>query len=73
MLCPRYILPDFPTMYSAYNVPATLARDEKEIEKIAVDFGSLEKVASLMVDITPKERSDWDEDEPEATARLREV
>jgi len=26
-----------------------------------------------MVDITPKDRSDWDEDEPEATARLREV
>jgi hypothetical protein len=26
-----------------------------------------------MVDITPKDRPDWDEDEPESTARLREV
>lgn len=55
------------------KIIATLARDEKEIEKIAVEVGSLDKVTALMVDITPKDRSDWDEDEPEATARLREV
>lgn len=52
---------------------AALTRDEKEIEKIAVDVGALNKVTSLVVDMTPKDKSGWAEDEPEATARLREV
>jgi armadillo repeat-containing protein 8 len=50
-----------------------LTRDEREIEKIAVDIGSLNKVASLMVDLIPKDKVDWEEDEPEGTMRLREV
>lgn len=50
-----------------------MTRDEREIEKIAVDVGALNKVASLMVDMTPKDKSDWEEDEPDGIARLREV
>jgi len=52
---------------------ANLARDEKEIEKIAVDVGSLEKIVTLMTKITPDDQSEWEDDEPENTARLREV
>lgn len=53
--------------------PAALVRDEKEIEKIAVDVGSLEKVTALLLAITPGDRTEWDDDEAEGTARLREV
>ncbi|KAF8575788.1 ARM repeat-containing protein [Ramaria rubella] len=63
----------YPAKAKVCYILATLARDEKEIEKISVDVGSLNKIVALMADITPKDKLDWDEDEPEATARLREA
>ncbi|KAF8522202.1 ARM repeat-containing protein [Hysterangium stoloniferum] len=57
----------------ACYVLAALTRDEKEIEKIAVEVGSLEKVVALMLEMTPRDKSEWDDDEPEAIAHLREA
>jgi len=56
---------------SCYILTA-LVRDEKEIEKIAVEVGSLEKVTALLLAITPGDKTEWDDDEAECTARLRE-
>ncbi|KIJ34679.1 hypothetical protein M422DRAFT_233362 [Sphaerobolus stellatus SS14] len=56
----------------ACYILAGLARDEKEIEKIAVEVGSLDKITALMTEITPGDQSQWEDDEPEHTARLRE-
>jgi len=38
-----------------------------------VEVGSLEKVITLMIEMTPKDKSEWDDDEPEAIAHLREA
>ncbi|KAF8498328.1 ARM repeat-containing protein [Gautieria morchelliformis] len=62
-----------PIKTKACHILAALTRDEREIEKIAVDIGALNKVASLMVDLIPKDKLGWEEDEPEGTMRLREA
>ncbi|GJJ12063.1 hypothetical protein Clacol_006304 [Clathrus columnatus] len=57
----------------ACYILALLVKDEREIEKIAVEVGALDKVTSLMLDITPKDKFNWDDDEPESIANLRQA
>lgn len=51
-----------------------LVRDKKELCELAVERGALPKLAELIKDTTPTEKSqEWQEDELESTACLREV
>jgi hypothetical protein len=51
-----------------------LVTDDTQLCQLAVDRGSLEKLANLAKSITPLDvESEWDEDEPESISCLREA
>ena len=59
----------------AYSTLADrLVRDKKELCELAVERGALPKLADLIKEITPTEKTpEWQEEELESTACLREV